>query len=94
MVKRLFHFVSAVSFAPVVLSFLFRSQGMLLSFGGEIGKLIKAPQGGALERQSQEPISKFSEQTWISQNNSVRHCWERHDQGQASQGASSGTTAS
>lgn len=48
-VKRWFHFASAVSFATSVLSFLFRSQGMLQSFGGEIGKFIEAPQGKALE---------------------------------------------
>lgn len=62
-VKRPFHFVSAVSFATAVLSFLFRSQGMLQSSGGEIGKLIKAPQGRALESvslrgQFQNPVNK------------------------------------
>lgn len=61
--KRPFHFVSAVSFATAVLSFLFRSQGMLQSSGGEIGKLIKAPQGRALESvslrgQFQNPVNK------------------------------------
>lgn len=44
--------MSALPFATVVLSLLFRSQGMLPSFGEEIGKLMKVLQGRALENVS------------------------------------------
>lgn len=61
--KRPFHFASAVSFATAVLSFLFTSQGKLQSSVGEIGNLIKAPQGRALQSinlrgQFQNSVSK------------------------------------
>lgn len=63
-VKRPFHFASAVSFATAVLSFLFISQGKLQSSVGEIGNLIKAPQGRALQSislrgQFQNSVSKY-----------------------------------
>lgn len=62
-VERPFHFASAVSFATAVLSFLFTSQGKLQSSAGEIGNLIKAPQGRALQSinlrgQFQNSVSK------------------------------------
>lgn len=48
-VKRPFHFASAASSATAVLSFLFTSQGKLQSSVGEIGNLLKPPQGRALQ---------------------------------------------
>lgn len=50
----------ALSWNLAELSFLFTSQGMSRSLDGEIGKLIKAPQG---ECRPQGPISNSGEQT-------------------------------
>lgn len=61
---------------------------MLPSFGAEIGELMEAPQGRALQSVSlRGPLQHLVNKHRFT-GNSVRHGWVRHERGEASQAAS------